>query len=87
MFFRLLVTPGLGTLVLSRQPKDAEANRKQVGIVRDSTLNNTNDFEVFGESWEAIVPKVIESLKLTMTLCDTGQGAIDVTPAAYCTAS
>jgi pimeloyl-ACP methyl ester carboxylesterase len=30
MFFRLLVTPGLGTFMLSRQPKDAEANRKQV---------------------------------------------------------
>ena len=29
-FFRLLTTPGLGTFVLSRQPKDAEANRKQV---------------------------------------------------------
>jgi pimeloyl-ACP methyl ester carboxylesterase len=30
MFFRLLVTPGLGSFMLSRQPKDAEANRKQV---------------------------------------------------------
>src|SRR5262249_50866493 len=30
MFFRLLVTPGLGTFMLSRHPKDAEANRKQV---------------------------------------------------------
>ena len=30
MFFRLLATPGLGTFILSRQPKDAEANRKQV---------------------------------------------------------
>jgi len=28
--FRLYATPGLGTFVLSRQPKDAEANRKQV---------------------------------------------------------
>ena len=30
MFLRLLATPGLGTFVLSRKPKDAEANRKQV---------------------------------------------------------
>jgi pimeloyl-ACP methyl ester carboxylesterase len=29
-FFRVLATPGLGTFILSRQPKDAEANRKQV---------------------------------------------------------
>ena len=28
--FRLLATPGLGTFMLSRRPKDAEANRKQV---------------------------------------------------------
>ena len=30
MFFRVLATPGLGTFIMSRQPKDAEANRKQV---------------------------------------------------------
>src|SRR6476620_3456862 len=30
LFLRLLATPGLGTFLLSRQPKDAEANRKQV---------------------------------------------------------
>jgi pimeloyl-ACP methyl ester carboxylesterase len=29
-FFRVLATPGLGTFILSHQPKDAEANRKQV---------------------------------------------------------
>jgi pimeloyl-ACP methyl ester carboxylesterase len=30
MFFRVLATPGLGRFIMSRQPKDAEANRKQV---------------------------------------------------------
>lgn len=30
MFFRILAAPGLGTFIMSRQPKDAEANRKQV---------------------------------------------------------
>src|SRR5262245_46574274 len=30
MFFRILATPGLGTFIMSRQPKDAEANRRQV---------------------------------------------------------
>ena len=30
VIFRLFTTPGLGTFMLSRQPKDAEANRKQV---------------------------------------------------------
>jgi pimeloyl-ACP methyl ester carboxylesterase len=30
MFARILATPGLGTFIMSRKPKDAEANRKQV---------------------------------------------------------
>ena len=30
VLFRLFATPGLGTFMLGRQPKDAEANRKQV---------------------------------------------------------
>ena len=30
MFFRILAAPGLGPFLMSRQPKDAEANRKQV---------------------------------------------------------
>lgn len=58
-----------------------------LGIVRDSTLNNTNDFQFFSESWEAVVPHIIEALKITSTICATGQGAIDVTTTAYCTAS
>jgi hypothetical protein len=65
----------------------ADAGSLDLGIVRDSTLNATNDFEVFSESWEAVIPKVIESLKLTMTLCDTGAGASDVSSAGYCTSS
>jgi hypothetical protein len=65
----------------------ADAGTLDLGIVRDSTLNSTNDFEVFSESWEAVIPKVIESLKLTMTLCDTGAGASDVASSGYCTSS
>ena len=52
-----------------------------LGLVRDSTLNQTNDYEFFSESFEAIVPKVIESWKVTSDLCDTGAGAIDITSA------
>ena len=58
-----------------------------LGIVRDSTLNDTNDYEFFTESWECVIPHVIESLKVTSTLCVTGAGAIDVASSAYCTAS
>ncbi len=52
-----------------------------LGIVRDSTLNNTNDYRFFSESWEAIVPKVIEAYKWTASVCATGAGAIDITNA------
>jgi hypothetical protein len=65
----------------------ADAGTLDLGIVRDATLNGTNDFAVFSESWEAVVPKVIESLKITSTLCDTGAGAIDVASSAFCTSS
>ena len=65
----------------------ADAGTLDLGVVRDATLNGTNDFELFSESWKAIVPKVIEAYKWTATLCETGQGAIDVTSSAFCTAS
>ncbi len=65
----------------------ADAGTLDLGIVRDSTLNGTNDYEFFTESWEAVIPKVIESYAVTSTLCDTGQGAIDVTSASFCTSS
>jgi hypothetical protein len=39
-----------------------------LGIVRDSTLNKTNDYPFFTGSWEAVVPKVTESCAVTSTL-------------------
>lgn len=50
-----------------------------LGIVRDSTLNATNDYRFFSESWEAVIPKVIEAYKVTSNLCATGSYAGDVT--------
>lgn len=65
----------------------ADAGTLDLGVVRDSTLNGTNDYEMFAESWEAVVPHVVESFRITSTICATGSGAIDVTSAAYCTQS
>lgn len=42
---------------------------------------------MFSESLEVVVPKVIEAYKWTATLCETGQGAIDVTSSSFCTDS
>lgn len=43
-----------------------------LGVVRDSTLNSTNDFEVFAETFEAAAYIGVESLKITATVCPDG---------------
>lgn len=45
----------------------------ELGIVRDSTLNSTNDFQIWGESFEAMAFIGAESLKVTSTVCPTGE--------------
>ena len=44
----------------------------ELGLVRDSVLNSTNDFEIFGESFENVAFIGVESLAVTSTVCDTG---------------
>jgi hypothetical protein len=48
-----------------------------LGIVRDSTLNGTNDFRMFSESFEKVAMRGIEAVKYTQTICPTGEGAVD----------
>lgn len=43
-----------------------------LGIVRDSTLNSTNDFQIFGETFEATAFVGPEALKITTTACNDG---------------
>jgi hypothetical protein len=57
---------------------------RQQGVRHD---RQPNDFELFSESWEAMIPKVIEAYKVTSTLCDTRARAIDVANSAFCSAS
>lgn len=45
----------------------------ELGIVRDSTLNSTNDYQIFGESFENVAFLGFESLKVTSTVCATGE--------------
>lgn len=49
-----------------------DAGELDLGLVRDSTLNSTNEFTVFYESWENLAFVGVESLKIRSTLCDTG---------------
>jgi hypothetical protein len=44
----------------------------ELGLVRDSVLNSTNDFEIFGESFENVAYIGVESQAITSTLCDSG---------------
>lgn len=43
-----------------------------LGIVRDSVLNATNDFQMFGEVFENYANIGIESFKITSTICGNG---------------
>lgn len=45
----------------------------ELGIVRDSTLNNTNDYRIFGESFEQVAFVGPESLEVESTVCPTGE--------------
>ena len=50
-----------------------------VGLVRDSALNRTNDVEMFMEEWIGIAKLGLESVKITSTVCVNGAGPQAVT--------
>ena len=50
-----------------------------VGLVRDSVLNGTNDLELFMEQWVGTVKMGNESIKVTSTLCANGAAPAAVT--------
>ncbi len=61
----------------------------ELGLVRDSVLNQTNDYQLFGETFENVAFLGIESLAIVSTTCDSGTVSlpdsvtcpIDYTPA------
>jgi hypothetical protein len=50
-----------------------------LGLVRDSTLNRTNDYQMFAETWENLAFVGLESLRVSASVCDTGAVAAAVT--------
>jgi hypothetical protein len=50
-----------------------------LGLVRDSTLNSTNDYSVFAETFENVAFVGLESLKITSTVCPSGAGPTGAT--------
>lgn len=49
-----------------------DSGQLDLGIVRDSTLNSTNDYQVFREEWVNATLVGVESLWITSTLNDNG---------------
>lgn len=52
-----------------------------LGVVRDSTLDSTNDYQTFVETFENVAFRGIEALWIIATLAPTGGSAGTVTPA------
>lgn len=61
-----------------------DGGRLDLGVVRDSTLNGTNDFQTFAETFEGLHFVGTEALWLTIDVCPSGavNGTLD--PAALC---
>lgn len=49
-----------------------DAGSLDVGLVRDSALNSTNDLELFAEQWVGVVHLGLEAIKITHTICPNG---------------
>ncbi len=56
-----------------------DSGELNLGIVRDSSLNATNDFQVFAETWENVAFTGVESDWVTSTFCANGTfaGGVD----------
>jgi hypothetical protein len=52
-----------------------DGGRIDLGVTRDSTLNTTNDYEIWREDFEGIAKRGVESLKVTVTAKATGMSA------------
>jgi hypothetical protein len=64
-----------------------DAGQLDLGVVRDSTLNNTNDAEMFGESFESLAFVGTESIRLRSAVCPSGTGSSLTSATGVCTPS
>lgn len=59
-----------------------DGGQMDFGLVRDSTLNSTNDYEVMSEIFEDVAFVGVESLKIISPICSNGSGPLGVTAGA-----
>lgn len=65
-----------------------DAGQLDLGIVRDSTLNSTNDYQVFAETWEQAAFVGVESQWVTSAnICPNGTVSLGKDLSAICTFS
>ena len=59
-----------------------DGGQLDLGIVRDSSLNAVNNFQMFMETFENVAFHGVESFRLTMDICPSGwtSGTVDITP-------
>lgn len=56
-----------------------------LGLVRDSTLNKTNDYRIFAENFQSTAFVGVESLRISQTVCPTGSSSLPQTSVLECT--
>ncbi|HUW00913.1 MAG TPA: major capsid protein [Acidimicrobiales bacterium] len=57
-----------------------DAGTLDLGIVRDSVLNGTNDLQMFSEQWIQVCQVGLESVRLESTVCPDGTAPAAVAP-------
>ncbi len=57
-----------------------DGGQLDLGVVRDSTLNAVNKFQVFAETFEAVAPRGFEALDFTAAFVSNGASAGTVAP-------
>lgn len=62
-----------------------ENGRLDLGIVRDSALNATNDYQTFAETFEGLAHPGFQSIWGTSTVCPNGASAGTTSPDSVCT--
>jgi hypothetical protein len=58
--------------------------RLDLGIVRDSILNRTNDYQTFAETFEGLAFLGLESMWVTSTVCPNGASSGTIEPSSFC---
>ncbi len=61
-----------------------DAGTLDLGVVRDSSLNATNDFQVFAETWENIAFTGVESDVIATAVCASGTFSAGIDNKAVC---